>query len=280
MQDPDVIGPVGTGAEIEVSQNALAQKLGSGRNKKYVRFAVAALSAIPWIGGVIGASASFSAEHDQEQVNDLHRLWLQEHQSRVLQLGETLNDIFERLESFGDEIQERVESPGFLALVKQCFREWDEAETDDKREMLKKLITNAAAITLCPDDLIRLFLNWIELYHEAHFAVIKEIYRHPGVTRGQIWDTINRVRPREDSAEADLYRFLIRDLSTGGVIRQQRETDGSGQFLKKDRPHVARGMGAKVMTSAWDEIDPYELTKLGKQFVHYVMEDVAPQLGG
>jgi hypothetical protein len=32
--------------------------------------------------------------------------------------------------------------------------------------------------------------------------------------------------------------------------------------------------------SAFEDTKPYVLTELGKQFVHYVMEDVVPQLGG
>jgi hypothetical protein len=33
------------------------------------------------------------------------------------------------------------------------------------------------------------------------------------------------------------------------------------------------------MESAFEEAKLYVLTELGKQFVHYVMEDAAPQLG-
>ena len=134
---------------------------------------------------------SLSAEQDQEGINELHRLWLEEHRTKVSELGATLGDIFTRLDGFGEEVQERIESPEYLALVRTCFRSWDQSDTQDKRQLLKKLITNAGAIKLCPDDLIRLFMKWIDQYHEAHFAVIKEIYRHPGVTRGQIWDSIH-----------------------------------------------------------------------------------------
>jgi hypothetical protein len=266
-------------AEPEPSQSALIQKLGSGKYKKYARFVVAALSAIPWIGGVIGAAASFSAERDQEGVNDLHRLWLQEHKEKVNELGATFGDIFSRLDSFGDDIQERIQSPEYLVLVQKCFRSWDEADTHDKKAMLKRLITNAGAIKLCPDNLIRLFMNWINQYHESHFAVIKEIYRHPGVTRGQIWDNIHGARPRENSADADLFRYLIRELSTGGVIRQARETDALGRFYKTDRSGHQRSAQRDVMESSFEDTKPYVLTELGKQFVHYVMEDVVSQLG-
>jgi hypothetical protein len=33
------------------------------------------------------------------------------------------------------------------------------------------------------------------------------------------------------------------------------------------------------MESAFEDNKPYVLTQLGKQFVHYVMTDVVPQLG-
>lgn len=274
------IQPESPDNSIESAQETLIEKLGGGRRKKYARFILAALSSIPWVGGLIGAAATLSAERDQEKLNDLQRMWLEEHKDKARELGDTLNEILGRLDSFGEEVQQRIESPQYLALVRQSFRSWDEADTQEKRQMLKTLITNAGAITLCPDDLIRLFIGWIEQYHEAHFLVIKQIYKKPGITRAEIWDLIHGQRPREDSADADLFRYLIRDLSTGGVIRQERETDTQGRFLKKDTRGQSHGTPSRVMESAFEESKPYVLTQLGKQFVHYVMVDVVPQLGG
>jgi hypothetical protein len=174
----------------------------------------------------------------------------------------TLSDIFVRLDNFGAEVEQRIESPEYLALVKKAFRSWDEADTTDKKQMFKKLITNAAAIRLCPDDLIRLFLHWIEQYHETHFVVIKEIYRHPESTRGAIWDNIRGSRPREDSSEADLFRYLIRELSTGGVIRQARETDMAGHFLKRDARGQSHQSASRVMESAFESTKPYVLSTM------------------
>jgi hypothetical protein len=264
---------------LEPSQDALAVRLSAGRNNKYARFAIAALGAIPWVGGFIAASASLNAEREQQGINELQRLWLEEHKEKINQLNETLADIFIRLDNFGEDVQERIESPEYLALVRTAFRSWDSADTEDKKQMFKKLITNAGAIKLCPDDLIRLFLHWIELYDETHFVVIREIYRHPNITRGQVWDNIHGSRPREDSSEADLFRYLIRDLSTGGVIRQARDTDASGQFLKKDTRGQSHQNPSRVMESAFEDTKPYVLTELGKKFVHYVMEDVVSQIG-
>ncbi|HLY66821.1 MAG TPA: hypothetical protein VKU60_14905, partial [Chloroflexota bacterium] len=69
----------------------------------------------------------------------------------------------------------------------------------------------------------------------------------------------------------------IRDLSTGGVIRQPRETDAYGRFRKKTSP-PRRSSGAGVMESAFEDTKQYVLTELGKQFVHYTMTELVTRL--
>jgi len=263
---------------VEDSPEALIARLGAGKSHRYVRFLVAALGSIPWVGGLIAASASLSAENEQQSLNELQRLWLEEHREKLKELGETLAEILLRLDNLGDEVQERIESPEYLALVRAAFRSWDQADTEEKKQMFKKLIANAGASKLCPDDLIRLFLHWIDLYHETHFVVIKEIYRNPSITRAELWQNIHGQPVREDSSEADLFRYLIRDLSTGGVIRQARETDSAGHFLKKDTRGQSHKNPSRIMESAFEDTKPYVLTELGKKFVHYVMTDVVSQI--
>src|SRR5690606_1347656 len=122
------------------------------------------------------------------------------------------------------------ESEEYLALVRKGFKEWDNAETFEKKEYLRKLLTNASAINLSTDDLIQLFIEWISRYHETHFMVIREIYKNRGITRRQIWDNLNGTLTSENSLEADLFKRLIRDLSMDGIIRQERATDYDGNF--------------------------------------------------
>src|SRR6266571_7002019 len=109
----------------EPSQEALIARLGAGRGRKYVRFVAAALGSIPWIGGLIAASASLSAEAEQQKLNELQRLWIEQHKEKIQQLSNTLADIFFRLDNFGEEVQQRIESPEYLALVGKGFRSWD-----------------------------------------------------------------------------------------------------------------------------------------------------------
>lgn len=258
-------------------RDALGQIKQSKRRRLLKKFVLAALGSIPWVGGFLAAIASFSDDEGQLEVNEFHRQWIEEHSDKLDSLGNKFIEVFARLNDFGDDIDARLESDEYLGLVRQAFRGWDRADTEEKKEFFKKLITNAAATRICSDDVVRLFLQWIDTYHEIHFAVIRSIYKSPGASRAQIWAEVGGARPREDSAEADLFKLLIRDLSTGSVIRQHRPVDHYGNFIKK-QPRKGGGRSS-TMKSAFDPADPYELTGLGKQFVHYVMEDVVPQIG-
>lgn len=262
---------------ISKVQNDLDEALRGEKRRKYSRFVLAALGSIPWVGGFLSASAAIDAENEQGAVNEIHRKWLEEHQQKLQELGQTLTEVIERLETFGDEIEERVESPEYLQLINKGFRTWDSADSRTKRDLVQKLLTRAGATKLCPDDLVRLFIDWIDHYHEAHFLVIKEIYIKQGITRGEIWDKIHTVRPAENSAEADLFKLLIRDLSTGGVIRQYRPTNHYGQFIKQPSRKKQK-KPAGTLKSAFDDTEPYELTQLGSQFVHYTMEEVVTRI--
>lgn len=258
-------------------EQAALEAISAGPWKKYTRVAMAALGGIPWVGSILSATATLSAENEQGATNHIMFLWVQEHEQKFRELGTTLSSIFERFTSFGEEINARLESTEYLTLVRKTFRLWDQAETAEKREMLKKLITNSGVITLAQDDLVRLFLEWIEKYHEFHFLVMREIYKQPGISRGEIWQNIRGDYPREDSAEADLFRLLIRDLSTGAVIRQEKETDYNGNFMRKTPTRSTRPRSTTT-ESSFEETKPYVLTELGSQFVHYVMDDVALQI--
>lgn len=244
----------------------------------FEKFALAALGSIPWVGGFLSAAASIKSDEEDHKKNELQTQWLEEHSDKMRLLATSLDHIHARLEQLGPEIHERMESQEYLNLVRKSFRAWDQADTDDKRNYIANLIANSAGTKLCSDDVIRLFIDWLNLYHEAHFQIIRNIYQNPGTTRYDIWTDIHGEIVREDSAEADLYRMLIRDLSTGGVIRQARDTNEDGQFMKKRARPVRKGYGEKTMESAFEDSKQYVLTALGKQFVHYTMNEVVSRV--
>jgi hypothetical protein len=254
-------------------------KLEPTRQQRILRkLALAALGSIPWVGGFMAAIGSIKEDEAQSSKDNLQRQWLEEHAKKIKELAETLSEMLTRLNSFGDEVKQRLESEEYLGLIRAGFRKWDEAATSEKKRLIANLLTNSGASRLTSDDVIRLFLDWIEMYHEIHFAVIREVYQHPGITRQGIWKNIHGVFPREDSAEADLFRMLVRDLSMGGVIRQHRETTYSGEFIPKKPQRGTRASG--VIKSTFDNEEPYELTGLGRQFVHYTMQELVPRVEG
>jgi hypothetical protein len=203
-------------SEIEKIKEELSQVAPTTKKRALEKFGLAALGSIPWVGGFISAAASMKTEEGTLKTDSLQTRWLEEHETKMQILGETLTEISASFERLGEAVDERIQSEEYLDLVKKSFRTWDAADTDEKRKYIANLISNASGSNICSDDVVRLFIDWLAGYHESHFAVIREIYKTPGVTRYDIWSVINGVIPREDSAEADLYKLLIRDLSTGG----------------------------------------------------------------
>lgn len=247
----------------------------SGKSGKAGRGALQVAGAVPFVGGIFSAIAGAWSEKEQEKVNRFFQHWVKMLEDELKEKEETIIGIIARLDMQDEKIAERVESREYQSLLKKTFREWSGAESDEKRVYIRNILSNAAASELTSDDVVRLFIDWINQYSELHFQVIAAIYNTNGISRGQIWQKLDRKAVREDSADADLYKLLIRDLSTGGIIRQHRETDQFGNFIPKSpAPRRPKGSGPKPPVSAFDTQELYELTGLGQQFIHYAMTDL------
>lgn len=244
---------------------------------KAARGALQVAGAVPFVGGVFSAAAGYWSEQEQNRLNDFIKRWLGMMEDELREKQQTVAEIAMRLDLQDERIAERVRTEEYQSLVKKAFRDWAGAESYKKREFVRNILSNAAASDLTSDDVVRLFLDWLHSYSELHFLVIAEVYNNDGITRGQIWDRLRPARPREDSAEADLYKLLFHDLSTGHVIRQHRPTDASGKFIRQSAPK-RRGTASSTLKSAFDDEKGYELTALGRQFVHYAMTEVPPKL--
>jgi hypothetical protein len=258
-------------------EKEMSQALAKGYGPKVARFALALLSGVPFAGGAFSGAAGAWSEAEQDHFNKVAASWLKLQEDEVREIGITIAEILSRLDLNDAEIQRRIESPEYLSLLKKCFRDWSAAESEEKRIYIRNLVTNAAASKICNDDVVRMFIQWIETYSELHFKVTRWIYEHRGCTRMEMWAGVYGGRVREDSAEADMFKLLIRDLSTGSVIRQHRERDYNGNWIKKTRP-VRRGIQSHILKSAFDDEEEYELTELGTQFVRYTVEGVMPKI--
>ena len=252
-----------------------------GTSAKVIRGALQVVSgAIPIVGGLFSALAGAWSEREQAKVNRFFEQWVRMLEDEIREKEATVIEVMSRLNLQDEKISARVESAEFQSLVKKTFRDWAGVESEDKRVLIRNILANAASSSLSSDDVVRMFIDWIAQYSELHFQVIAAIYNTGGITRDAIWRKIGKGQAREDSADADLYKLLFRDLSTGSVIRQHRETDYYGNFVAKPAAKRSAGAGSasKTLTSAFDDEDQYVLTELGQQFVHYAMTDLPPRI--
>ncbi len=249
------------------------------RVARYSRGAMQAIGgAVPFAGGVFSAIAGAWSETEQDRVNRFFEHWVRMLQDELKEKEETIIEIMSRLDLQDESIASRVESKAYQSLLKKTFREWAGAESEEKRIYIRNILSNAAATSVSSDDVVRMYIDWISQYSEMHFQVIGAIYNSGGITRGEIWRKIGKGPVRENSADADLYKLLFRDLSTGGIIRQHRDVDGFGNFLSKTQQKRPKRSSPKPLVSAFDENEGYELTELGQQFVHYAMSELPPKI--
>lgn len=248
---------------------------GNEERNKWVRGALnAAGGVVPFVGGFISAAANVWGESEQQAAMDALRAWIKMLEDELAEKQATIIDIMSRLDLQNEEIANRVKSTEYQSLLKKAFRNWAGTESKKKQEYVRNILTNSATSSVSSDDVVTLFLKWLQDYSEFHFAVIGELYKHRGATRREIWANLGRAPVREDSADADLFKLLIRDLSTGGIIRQHRQVDYSGNFIKKPSAPKKNAATSNVAKSAFDDGERYELTALGDQFVHYAMTEL------
>lgn len=257
----------------------LEDALSGGNGPKLARFALAVLSgAVPYVGGVIGAAGGAWSEKENERFQRILKTWLKLQEDEIKEIGQTLIEVMLRIDQQDEKVRERIESPEYLKILKKCFRDWSAAESEEKRVLVRNLLVNAASPGITPDDVIRLFVEWIDRYSELHFRVIRAIYNHSGITRAEIWNQIHGKRVTENSAEADLFKIIVHELSVGHIIRQHREVDYYGNFVKQTPKRTPKGAGSSTYTSAFDGEKQYELTELGSQFVHYTMNEAVTKI--
>src|SRR5216684_3032468 len=128
MNNGERIDLIGDPQIIEVLNTELEKADPSQRNRIAEKFFLAALSSIPWVGGVLSAAETYRTEEGAHRMNSLQTQWLKEHQKKILLLGQVLQEIANRFESIGKEIDERIQSEEYLALVRKAFRIWDQAD--------------------------------------------------------------------------------------------------------------------------------------------------------
>ena len=95
---------------------------------------------VPLIAGVLSAAAQ--AEGGQERLDEMQKLWLKEHEEKIVKRGTTIAQILERLKASGDDVLERIQSEEYLALIRKGSKHGIDL-TQKKRGFIRKLLSNA-----------------------------------------------------------------------------------------------------------------------------------------
>jgi hypothetical protein len=213
----------------------------------------------------LAEAVSKSGKTDHDHFIKLLAIWLKLQENEIQEIGQALREVLSRVRDTHKKVKSRIESPEYVNLVKKAFRDWG-GQGKVERQLLTNLLINGAILKLSPDYALEIFTDWIDKYSEEHFAVIELISRTPGITRKDIFLSLHPKIPQEDSAEADMFKLLMQDLTMGHIVRQQREKDYFGNFVKQTSTRRALG---PVINTAFDDQKFYVLTELGKQFVRY-----------
>ena len=135
-----------------------------GKAKKAARGALQdASGAVPLVGGILSAIAGAWSENEQAKVNRFFEQWVRMLEEEIREKEATVIEIMARLNLQDEKIATRVESREFQSLVKKTFRDWAGAESEDKRVLIRNVLSNAAASTVSSDDVVRMF-NQVIVY--------------------------------------------------------------------------------------------------------------------
>ncbi len=112
--------------EKEQLRKDMNKALEGGAGPAVVQFALAC------IGGVAGAAGGAWSGAEQKKYNKIFASWLKLQEEEIKEIGITLSEVMIRLDVNDSKVEERVQSPEYLSLVKKCFRDWSAAESEEK----------------------------------------------------------------------------------------------------------------------------------------------------
>lgn len=253
------------------TENALR----AGQGPKVAQYALAFLAGLTQNPFALEAASSRSGqwtEVDQAKVTNIFQSWLKLQETELAGIGLALQEVISQLDIENEKIGQRIESQAYLQLVKTAFRDWSVPESEEKRQLVVNVLINAASSSLCSDEVVRLFVKWLADYSAGHLAVVKEIQKRSGITRKEIWNNTQGTTLPGDSAQADLFKTYVSDLTMDHIIRQQRLKDYYGNYIQERRKKPAPGQ--KISAATFDDDRKYELTELGAWFTHYTMNAV------
>src|SRR5688572_16237869 len=118
-----------------------------------------------------GSGCQRLGEAEQERAMETLRAWMKMLEEELREKQRTILEIVARLDMHEEKIAERVRSPEYQSLMRKAFRNWAGTESRKKQEYIRNVLTNAASARIVSDDVVSLFIEWLQDYSELHFAV-------------------------------------------------------------------------------------------------------------
>lgn len=221
---------------------------------------------------------TLDGDAEQDGTNKVLAACIEEVRASIAELEHTVARIVASVSHVEGQFADRMEDPRYRQLIRRAFTGWSREQGEEKREMIRRLLTHAAEMPDVDYDMFRLFFDWVSRYNELHFRVMKVMrgLHHP--TRKRIWQGLGGQPIRDDSAKADVFKCLILDLSFGHVIRQVKVRTASGATILPTPKKRAPRSVPRLAVSATDDDKPYELTAVGRAFIHHVFTEIVPKL--
>ena len=114
---------------------------GGGTSKKLARGALQTIGGVlPFAGGLFSAAAGAWSEHEQERVNNFLKHWLKMLEDELREKQATILEIVARLDIHDEKIAKRIESEEYQSLLRKTFRDWNAAESEEKRTWIRNIL--------------------------------------------------------------------------------------------------------------------------------------------
>jgi hypothetical protein len=135
--------------DSELKVGDAGKDVSSSQAARLTRFGLQLVAgAVPGLGGLLSAASGAWSENEQEHVNRVFKQWLQMLEAELQEKSRTIIEIMARVDMNDEKIRARIESPEYQALLKKAFRNWQNVDSESKRQKARNLLSNAAGSSL------------------------------------------------------------------------------------------------------------------------------------
>ena len=201
----------------------------------------AAGGAIPFAGGLLFAAAGVWSDTEQARAMETLRAWIKMLEDELQEKQLTILDIIARLDMHDEQINERVKSIEISRFSRRRSGVGRDREHQEAGIYPEDSTNAAAPIRLVSDDVVSPLSIGYRITRSSISPSLASYINAQALPAPKSGTTWVKVRSEKTWPEADLFKLLVRDLSTGGIIRQHREPTKQGTTSPSAKHVVLQG---------------------------------------